>query len=294
MPHILAFLNFKGGVGKTTDTVNIAAVLALHRKLAGQRVLVIDLDPQCNATMWLINRDGYNSAVNEGRTIHKLFQAFEDHRVAEIKPLVQIVQEKLATGGRLDLVPGSFKMLELEERGDLGQHPSLVNSVLTKALNQVRDDYDYILIDCPPAWSLFTRNALRAADFVIVPYTPDYMSLEGIKWIGQLQRDFEHKCSPAPVAKLAALIVNRFRSTQPVTAALLEMRQVLEGIGGAQNHRIEILIPYIREAAAVTDATNVQQTLVDERPHDEVTKDFVSVTQNLIALLDRLPPAPHA
>lgn len=288
--HVLAFLNFKGGVGKTTNTVNIAAILALHKQMAGRRVLVLDMDPQSNSTLWLINREGYAKAWESDRTIHRLFQTFEKGGTPDLAPLIQTaVLENLATGGRLDLVPGSFQMLELEERPALGHHIKQADSVLATALRKLRADYDCILIDCPPAWSLFTRNALRAADFILVPYTPDYLALEGIKWINQLLREYTRSAAPGRVAKLAGVIVNRYQPYQPVEAALLEMRDVLDTYSQLQNLDVQIFEPMIRNSTAVTDANNVQKALITERPHDPVTKDFIALTQNLLTFLDRFP-----
>ncbi|SKA92624.1 chromosome partitioning protein [Prosthecobacter debontii] len=288
--HIVAFLNFKGGVGKTTNTVNIAAIMAMHKQLAGRRVLVIDLDPQSNTTLWLINREGYRKAFENDLTIHKLFTSFEKGGKPDLSSLIQTgVLENLTTGGRLDLVPGSFQMLELEERPSLGHHIKQADGVLAAALRPLREDYDYILIDCPPAWSLFTRNALRAADFILVPYTPDYLALEGIKWINQLLRKYTHDSAPNRVAKLGGVIVNRYRNFQPVQAALLEMREVLDVYSQLQNLDIQVFEPMIREASAVTDSNNVQQALVTERPYDPVTKDLVALTQNLITFFQRFP-----
>ncbi|MFN0076174.1 MAG: ParA family protein [Prosthecobacter sp.] len=286
----VAFLNFKGGVGKTTNTVNIAAIMALHPQLAGRRVLVVDMDPQSNSTLWFINREGYQQAQEQRRTIHHLFDHFERGGTPDLRPLIQkSVLENHATGGRLDLVPGSFELLPLEERPDLGHSVKQADGVLAAALKKLRGEYDFILIDCPPAWSLFTRNALRAADFVVVPYTPDYLALEGIKWINQLLRRYAVQAAPYRVAKLAGVIINRHQTYQPVLAALLELREVLENYSQLQMLDIKILEPRIRNSTAVSDATNVQQALIIARPHDPVTKDFVELTANLVTLLNHFP-----
>ncbi|MFZ4594937.1 MAG: ParA family protein [Verrucomicrobiaceae bacterium] len=287
--RILAFLNFKGGVGKTTNTVNIGAILALHRDLAGQRVLVIDLDPQSNSTLWLVNREGYNQADEQKKTIHRLFYTFEQKGTPDLSPLIRNVSENPVTGGRLDLVPGSFQLLELEERPALGFSVRQADGVLAIALKKIRAQYDYILIDCPPAWSLFTRNALRAADFVLVPYTPDYLALEGIKWINVLLRNFGRSAAPGRVAKLAGVIVNRYQTYQPVQAALLELREVLDVYSQLQNLDVSIFEPMIRNSTAVTDANNVQKSLIEERPGDPVTKDFIQLTRNLVQFFSQFP-----
>jgi chromosome partitioning protein len=287
--RVLAFLNFKGGVGKTTNTVNIGNIMAMHGELAGRRVLLIDLDPQSNTTLWLINRDGYNAAGASQQTIYHLFKCFENRGKPDLRPLIQTVSQNLNTGGVLDLVPANFNLLELEERPALGFTVKQADAVLAKALKEVKEDYDYILLDCPPAWSLFTRNALRAADFILVPYTPDYLALEGIKWISQLLRTYSRETAPARVAKLAGVIVNRYQNYQPIHAALAELREVLEMFSQLQNVEVQIFEPMIRNSSAVTDANNVQKPLLEESPHLPVTKDFIELTQNLVHFFNQFP-----
>ncbi|MBL8324727.1 MAG: ParA family protein [Rubrivivax sp.] len=156
--RIFCVANQKGGVGKTTTTVNLAAGLAQ----IGQRVLVIDLDPQGNATM--------GSGIDKralGRSVYDLL--LESASIPEAR-------QRSPKGG-YDVVGANRELA--------GAEVELVNQErrerrLRKALGQVRDQYDFVLVDCPPSLSLLTLNGLVAAHGVIVPMQCEYFALEGL------------------------------------------------------------------------------------------------------------------
>ena len=157
MGQTIACANQKGGVGKTTTVVNLAAFLAL----AGERVLVIDLDPQGNATSGLgLDRSSLETSVYDG-VIDGL--GLEDVTVKG--PLgIDVVPSAIAlAGAEVELAP-----LEARERR------------LARLIGAVAPRYDYVLVDCPPSLGLLTVNALTAADSVLVPLQCEYYALEGL------------------------------------------------------------------------------------------------------------------
>lgn len=158
MAKILAVANQKGGVGKTTTTVNLVAALARTKR----RVLMVDLDPQGNATMGV----GVDKDTVEDSVTNVLLDAL---------PARQAIQKIDELGfwvlpANADLTAAEVGLVDAIAR----------EQVLTRALSLVADDFDYILIDCPPALNLLTLNALTAADGVLVPMQCEYYAMEGL------------------------------------------------------------------------------------------------------------------
>ena len=158
MGQIIACANQKGGVGKTTTVVNLATYLAL----AGDAVLVIDLDPQGNTT------SGFG--LDRGQIQHSIYEA-----IIEDAPVSGLVVGTIVPG--LSVVPSSISLAGAEvELAPLPQRERRLARILT----QLVAPYDYILLDCPPSLGLLTVNALTAADAVVIPIQCEYYALEGL------------------------------------------------------------------------------------------------------------------
>lgn len=149
---VISLANFKGGVGKTTSTINVGAGIAN----AGKRVLLIDLDPQFNLTQSL-------GIENPPQTIYGALK--EQHKLTPI-----------AVYPSLDIIPSSLDLIKAEiELSHVFQR----EYILSKLLESIKKDYDYIFIDCPPSLGILTINAFVASDFIFVPVQAEYLALKG-------------------------------------------------------------------------------------------------------------------
>lgn len=161
MGKIIAVVNQKGGVGKTTTAVNLGAYLAQ----LGKHVLLVDIDPQANATSGI--------GIDHKNLEHGVYEA-----IVGVKPIFDIVKRTLqdrfkVAPATISLAGAGIELVGLEDR----------EFRLSKILEQVRDEYDYIIIDGPPSLGLLTINSLVAADEVLIPIQSEYYALEGV---GQL------------------------------------------------------------------------------------------------------------
>ncbi len=160
---IISIINQKGGVGKTTTVINLAAGLSLK----GKKILVIDLDPQGNATTGL----GLSNTTSSERTIYSVLNGYK-----KINEVIQATRFE-----NLNLITSNVDLsgLEVETAGD-SRRAFKLKDELTAILNDSEALYDYILIDCPPSLSLLTIMALVASDALVVPLQTEFFALEGL------------------------------------------------------------------------------------------------------------------
>ena len=173
MGKIIAIANQKGGVGKTTTAVNLSAALAQ----AGKKVLMADLDPQGNTT------SGLGCRVNERNSVYDAMMGRTP--LAECVQKTEIKKLRLI-GADIRLAGAEVELVSVNER----------EFYLKKLLGAVRDDYDFIFVDCPPSLSLLTLNALAAADSVLVPIQCEYYALEGVTALMNTINRVKHTFNP--------------------------------------------------------------------------------------------------
>lgn len=183
--HVLSFINLKGGVGKTTTAVAVAEILAQEER---KHVLVVDLDPQTNASVTLISEERWADMDKAGQTVAQLFA----DRLNPNDPAKFDIEKSIARGvstvndgiARLDLLPSSIRLIDIQDRipmialsGNFTVNPL---DILKHALQPVIDRYDYVIVDCPPSLGTVTKNGLRISTGYVIPTIPDILSTWGI------------------------------------------------------------------------------------------------------------------
>ncbi|MBC2639080.1 MULTISPECIES: ParA family protein [unclassified Rhodococcus (in: high G+C Gram-positive bacteria)] len=216
MTHVVATTNLKGGVGKTTTTAALGEMLSGE---FGQRVMLIDLDPQTNLTMMMIGESRWGELDSQGRTLAALFE----HAISaagtvfefDVSSIIQRSVSPLRKVRTVDLLPSSLKMIGLQERIAGAAFASGDSTdILLRALKPVIDQYDYVLIDCPPNLETITLNGLRCADAYIIPTIPDVMSTYGIGPVQERIAQFGERWG-RPIVELG-VVITKYRKASPV------------------------------------------------------------------------------
>lgn len=222
----VSVINYKGGVGKTTIVANIAAELAYR----GSRVLLVDLDPQASLTFSFVTVDQWHSRYEQNRTIKNWYDAFinetDDFELTNLIIKPSRVNTRIASitptpGGRIDLICSHLALinidLELAARLGGATHRQVrnnflrVHSRLKQGLSVLsEDDYDYLIIDCPPNFNIVTKNAIVASDYYLVPAKPDYLSTLGIdqlilhvSYLLSDYNDYVHEANDPPWSEIS-------------------------------------------------------------------------------------------
>jgi chromosome partitioning protein len=291
MGYVIATANMKGGVGKTTITVNLATCLAKNH---GKRVLVLDLDSQISATLSLMSPLEFAKRRKHRKTFRYLIdQVINPEENANLK-IQDIVQSQVCNLPGLDLLPGDidlydeFVVSEMlhQQAVALGEQDfetvwnRFERVLINNILKPVRDEYDFILLDCAPGYNLMTRSALAASDFYILPAKPEPLSVVGIQLlerrIGQLKDSHEHE---AKIDIKMLGIVFSMSSSNLLTSRYYKqvMHRVVEDFGVEKICKNQIPVD-----VNVAKAVDSFQPVVLLSPQSSGSKAFFQLTQELL------------
>lgn len=295
---IVSIINYKGGVGKTTITANLAAELAFR----GKKILAVDLDPQASLTFSFFSVDEWRRNFEENKTIKNWYDAFID-KDTELNLASLIGHPSKANvgskGGRLDLICSHLALinvdLELATRlmggteRDLRNNYLRVHSRLRLGLESLKArDYDYIMIDCPPNFNIVTKTAIAASDYLLIPTKPDYLSTLGIeqltrhvvelettynKYVSESGGNEWNAINPKILGVLFTMIM--FRNGEPISA----QKQYIEQV---KRSRVPTLKAFVRENKTVyADAPEYGLPVVVKRVSGKTYKDVQRELENL-------------
>lgn len=288
MSVVISLINMKGGVGKTSLTVALAEFMALEH---GLKVLVIDLDPQSNASACLMDLQDWKRANMRGQSIMRLFlDSCQEFKVFSAPETVIKNASNIGQGiNGLDLMPSGMELMDLQD-SLLAAHPhqnqedsSAVN-ILRDALGELLPAYDIVLIDCPPSLGLITQNGLAISDYYLMPVIPETMSLHGIPQI--VSRINRFKRLTGSDIKALGLIATRYReqnSDHPLN--LSDLRAGAQKKGYARV--FDTIIHESSTAANAVDFRRQAATLRDKYGSSRTYQEYKELTSEVLGYVGK-------
>ncbi len=245
---VIALSNHKGGTGKTTTTINLGKALAD----LGKKVLLIDLDPQGNLSFSMGVDDDATSIVE----FMVGFKKFED-----------IVQHK----NGLDVLISNTQSNKNSEVVSKSKNP---NFLLKNALEPIKSKYDYILIDCPPAMSVYTINALNVADGVIIPMLLEILSVQGLNQI--LEEIYNIQLTTNPNLEILGALGTIVNENRNLTYEILEFVR--------DNYQINVFNNYINNNVKAAEAPSYGKSVIEYAPTSTSAKNYEALAKELLAI----------
>lgn len=262
MPVITSIINLKGGVGKTTLTIALAHYLVVEH---GQRVLVVDLDPQTNATIALINERRWRERDQRGQSLYQMFKDWLDHthEFDLSQAIVQRTSNVMSGIPGLDLLPSSIRLHKLQDKitkvSDLDDFRDGSVYTLRNVLGPVLGQYDHVLIDCPPNLGVITLNGIAMSRYFLIPVVPDILSTLGVPLVLDRMADFALRARHEIYG--LGIVVSRFRPQSRLhKQTVMDMRRdVIPGI------HPPVFETVINEASEVAEAADVDVEVANLR-----------------------------
>lgn len=273
---IISMINMKGGVGKTTLCVLLSYVLA---KYYSKKILVVDVDPQFNASLCLLGYDDYLKKVSgstKRSTIVDIFTGArkeypgiaKKHTVKKDLAISNIALNILNDPGRLELIPSKLNLIDIENSARGTEHK------LKNYLDKIQNKYDYILIDCPPTASIYSLSALIASDYFLIPVKTDYLSSIGIslleKWIADRKKTYG-----LGVDKLGLIFTMVHKNHTMDQTTIREVKKY---------HKKYIFSKYVKETTRIKRGIVQVRTLISR--NKDIREQIIGISEEFIKRLE--------
>ncbi len=256
--YVIAMTNQKGGVGKTTTTINLGAALAE----AGRKVLMVDMDPQGSLSIGLgVNPDDLGGA----KTVYDMLMD------SSTSPAADVVMKTSIPG--LDLLPANIQLsaAELRLAGEVAREYAL-----DRALETVRPNYDYILIDCQPSLGLLTINALTAADGVVIPMECEFLALRGVEMLRETITKVKERLN-------SRLTIDGVLPTM-VDARTLHTRETIQAVLDAFGE--SVFHTTISRTVKFPETTKAGVSIIEQAPNSSGAQNYRNLAWELVARLE--------
>jgi chromosome partitioning protein len=297
MAYFLAVANRKGGVGKSTVAVMLAHALSVH---SNKRVLVLDLDSQCNASLILMGGQGWNEARKAGKTISDYFYDLFDGIPANARDyVVKNIGDVTATPGKgtgVAIVPGSLLLEDIQgelylKQANQSNDPDVVaNRVrgrMESLIRRFEGDFDVVILDCPPGLSFAALAALKTADKVIVPFRPDYVSQLAVDRVALLIEDKRNldDLAAIPLAdRRYACVANYVRDDNKDYMLIEEISLV--------HPMLDTFLPQRNGIANAFDYIGQSRTI--DQKYGDAVGDVKELHDEVVRLMNKTPASPKA
>lgn len=254
---VIAIANQKGGVGKTTTTMNLGYALAEQ----GKKVLLIDFDPQSNLTMCM----GIDRPEELDTTIYHLMMAVIEEKELPSK------DDYIISNGKLDLIPCSIELSAVEV--------NLVNAMsreltLKSIIQEVKDDYDYIIIDCMPSLGMLTINALVACNSVLITATPQYLSAKGLELLLKTILKVKRRINPS--IEIDGILITMF------TERTILSKEIVNLIDEAYGKQIKVFENKIPASVKVGESNLKNKSIIEYQPGHKVAVAYTKFVEEYL------------
>ncbi len=282
MARIVSLINLKGGVAKTTTTVALAETLSSQ---FGKKVLVIDLDPQTNATVMLLGEKRWKELNEKGWTLATLFKDALEPQVKAFD-LAKSLQKKVSDvqgAEKVDLLPSSLDLIDVQDKlasAPTGQFYSVTPiDLLRLSVKPLLDDYDIVLIDCPPNLGIITLNGLRISEGYLIPTVPDILSTYGIpqivKRVGSFSKEIAEDIEPL------GIVITKFQANSSTHANVLKNLR--------RENDPPVFDTVVRQADQIAAAAEFQtgrRTLKQKYGYGDLAERYIDLAKEFLKTLE--------